>query len=201
MLKYLLIFISCSLLWAEDSTTFDTIHVYDISHHINTRSNKSTPFDWFANIDTKYEYTKGINPEFRFYASTERDDDTVFNAHIVRIQSDYFFVEDNVDEEHSVNTFSVGAHHKWQMLKAGYAVSIEHDLYHGLYAEIDHKFLEAYILFMDVMYRYHITPKLKVNFGYHDMFYFEAKAHYTKELNTNPFWEAGTKVGFLLCLK
>jgi len=198
MIRYLIILTALnSMAWCCDSTKADISHIYELSHHINTRSNwESDHFDWFGNVEGKYEYTKGINPEVKLYVSSERDSDTIFNAHLIRLQSDYFFIEDNVDEEHNINIFSVGLHYRWNVLKVGYAATIDRVLYHGVYAELDYEYLDVDLLYTEKLYRYRIAPKLKVNFGYNDIFYFELKTHYTKELNIRPFWEAGTKIGF-----
>lgn len=195
-MKYvLLIFLALTTAWAHDTTKVDSVqkdttHVFDISHHLNTRSNEGTPFDWFLNIDGKYKYTKGIHPSVRLYVSRERDDDTLFTHHIFRVESDYFFVEDHVDEEHRVNAFSSGIHYKWQWLKAGYAMTIDQDFYHGVYLELDHKWVKAHVLFRDKTYRYRIAPTIEFKQG---IYYFSLSMHYTKEINSEPYWEAGYK--------
>lgn len=126
-LKYFFILFLTVSLWGHDITHVDTTHTYFLGHEINSRSNTKHPFDWFLNLEGQYEYKKGINPLVLFYISTERDDDTVFNAHKVRVQSDYFFIEDHVDEEHKVRVFSTGAHYKWNVFKLGYGAFIDKD--------------------------------------------------------------------------
>lgn len=50
-------------------------------------------------------------------------------------------------------------------------------------------------MFRDEVYRYKIKPKLKLTFGYRDMFFFEQNVHYTKEYKTQAYWNAGSKLG------
>jgi len=182
-------------------TKSDSLHVGRISHQFNSRSSdEGHPFDWLVDFNGNYKYNDWWSPDFVLELTTEREDGDRYNGYIVGHATDYYFIRDRVDEEHSLYLFEYGIYHSFLDIKYGFSYmwwSNTRMERHAIYHRYEGKWINAEIQYLKKIYKTEVELfyEYKWDIG-SDIIFLNINGKYLKILDTRVIWSIGYKLGY-----